>query len=342
MISRRGCESRDDPPRAAGTTGRRVRHSSTALVCALVCVVLAAGASAQGMAAKPVLRIGDGAGFGTCGSMNPTAHSTYVPEIAFAYEPFMHKRADGSIGPGLATAWKVAAGNKTITLWLRHDARFSDGTPVTAQAVKTWWEWRAQPARANGYDATMGPLRVIDVLSKYVVRITLKSPNPIFAQVLASTIDFAYPISPRAIEVVKADPKSTILDRQTFGAGPYVYDPSQSVTNDHCTFVPNKYYFDKPKIRFSKVVIRPLLDANAQLAGLRAGQLDIVERAAANTVQAAKDAGFKVVYSPAPTALGIIFDHTGKLVPAFGDVRVRQAINYALDRKRYLALYGRG
>src|SRR5947207_594932 len=82
------------------------------------------------------------------------------------------------------------------------------------------------------------------------VRIILRSPNPDFIAGLASPpLGDANPpglaVSPRAIAQVEAHPKSTLLDRHTFGAGPYVLLPSQTVTGDHCTFVPNKYYYDR-------------------------------------------------------------------------------------------------
>jgi peptide/nickel transport system substrate-binding protein len=84
------------------------------------------------------------------------------------------------------------------------------------------------------------------------------------------------------------------------------------------------------------------VDPNAALAALRSGQIDLIQRAPTNTVQLAKATGFKVVLDPGPTVQGFILDHLGKVSPAFGDVRVRQALNFAVNRKKYLALYGPG
>jgi peptide/nickel transport system substrate-binding protein len=143
--------------------------------------------------------------------------------------------------------------------------------------------------------------------------------------------------------VLLADPKSTLLSRQTFGAGPYVFVPSQSVVGDHCTFVPNRFYYDTSKIRWGKVITKPILDPNAALAAMKTGQIDVVQRAAMNTVQAAAAAGFKIVDSPGLVYKLWFLDLGGKLVSALADVRVRQALNYAVDRGTIAkALYGPG
>lgn len=60
--------------------------------------------------------------------------------IDLAYASLPHINPDGTISPALATSWRyVGTGNTTFELTLRHDARFSDGTPLTASAVKAYF-----------------------------------------------------------------------------------------------------------------------------------------------------------------------------------------------------------
>jgi peptide/nickel transport system substrate-binding protein len=106
-------------------------------------------AASHGDAAKPVL---------TMGLTNYT--STLNPAIAgggdqsmpidLAYESLTHLKPNGDIGPALATSWHyVGSTNTEFTLTLRHDARFSDGTPVTASAVKAWLDYAYFKAKAS-------------------------------------------------------------------------------------------------------------------------------------------------------------------------------------------------
>jgi peptide/nickel transport system substrate-binding protein len=98
-------------------------------------------ASAGGAATKPVLTIGDSTG--ACGSFNPNGSEGF-PEARLAYEPMIRRTPKGTFVPALATSWRIKPGNKVITFTLRHDARFSDGTRVDAQAIKTWLDWHKQ------------------------------------------------------------------------------------------------------------------------------------------------------------------------------------------------------
>jgi peptide/nickel transport system substrate-binding protein len=158
------------------------------------------------------------------------------------------------------------------------------------------------------------------------------------ANAFAAMRGWAYPVAPKAIAVLRAHPKSTLLASHTFGAGPWVYVPSQSVTGDHCTFLPNPYYYDKAKVRWGKVFVKVIVDANAELAALKAGQLDLMENGANSISLVAKQAGLRVV-AGSNVYHAMIFEDLGKGHPPLDDVRVRQAIAYALDMKRYLPLY---
>jgi peptide/nickel transport system substrate-binding protein len=326
-----------------GNASRRARtFRSVAGVTVLAAVVFALPAAASD-ATKPTLAIGGG--FGLCTSISPIPRNVNDPMDQLAYEPLIRRKPDGSVVPGLALSWKVGAyqglHNKVITLTLRRNARFSDGEPVTASAVKTWLDYRA--TQVGGLtDAYMGPIRSVEVLGKYVVRITLKSPNPIIPRALSDWEDWGTVASPRSVEQAKADPKSPIWSKQTFGAGPYVLVPSQTVLGDHCIYVPNKYFYDQSQIKWGKIIERTINDPNTGLAAIRAGQLDVDLFAGENQAEAAAAAGLEVLeYDTGIRGLELL-DRGGRLVPALGDVRVRQALNYAVDKQKIVrALYGR-
>jgi peptide/nickel transport system substrate-binding protein len=107
--------------------------------------------------------------------------------------------------------------------------------------------------------------------------------------------------------------------------------------------VPNKYYYDQSKIHWGKVVTKSITDPNAGLAALRSGQIDVLELAAPTTAREAAALGLRVVLSRGGSNRGIMWTAVnGKPFPPLGDLRVRQALSYALNKKTYLALKGPG
>ncbi len=314
------------PASLMASPARGSRRTLGLLGCAAVALVLAGVAATASSAAKATQTLTIGMATGP-ESLDPAKNGTgpsqvWVPLFA---EPIIHVNADGSYSPGLATSWRYTkASNKQFEFTLRRDARFSDGTPVTAQAVKTWLDYFAS---ANGPALLlMGPIASVETVGKWTVRINLKSPNPIIPLALSQRGNWGSVESPRAVE------NPSVLGSQTFGAGPYVLVPSQSVTNDHYTFVPNKHYFDKQAIRYSKVVVKIIPNLSSLLQAQKTGQVDVA-MGHQTTADAAEAGGLQVV-KVVPGVQGLVFlDRGGTLQKALGDVRVRQALNYAIDRK---------
>ncbi|HEU4720620.1 MAG TPA: ABC transporter substrate-binding protein [Gemmatimonadaceae bacterium] len=253
-------------------------------------------------------------------------------DLLLTYEPLIRFTPQGELEPGLATSWEVAPGNKSITLQLREDARFSDGTPVTAEAVKTWLDYRN--TIAGPFDGTLGRIEKVEVLGRHEVRITLVKPNPVFPRALSPAVgsNWGYVANPKAVAKAKANPRSDVLKKESHGAGAYVLVPSETVPGDHCTYVPNRHYFDQSRIRWAKVVTKNIPDSNTVLAALKTGQVDVGE-GDSSTAPAAKAADLQVVYSQGRLQGITFFDKGGRLNPALADVRVRQALNYAVDRE---------
>jgi peptide/nickel transport system substrate-binding protein len=307
-----------------------LRFLAATAVLVTACVAVEAAASG-GVTAKPTLTI---AGLSACdGSNVGPLTGNADPRLDSVYQSLISLKNNGSFGPSLAAAWSVKPGNKVITLTLRHGIRFSDGEPLNASAVKTWLDYRA--SISNNASSRMGPVRSVDVLSPYVVRMTLKSPNPDVVRALSSEAgtDWGHVTAPNAIAQVKANPNSQIFTQGSFGAGPYVLVPSQTVIGDHCTYVPNKFYYDKSKIKWSKIVWKQIVDPNATLAALKTGQVDVAYSQDFRIAKAVSQAGLRVVTIPNINYVMYFYDLSGNLYPAEADLRVRQAMNYALDRK---------
>jgi peptide/nickel transport system substrate-binding protein len=307
-----------------------------AALAATSLALTACGGSANngGAAAK----VGDELVFGTAGgppTLNPaTSDPAYGTVMQWAYDPMVTMQADGSFAPALAVKWGyVGEGNKAYELTLREGVKFSDGTPLDAKAVKTFLDYqRAQ--KTGSMAGFLGSVSNIEATGPLTVRLSLKVSDPNLTFVFAQGFGGGYIASPKAV----ANPSS--LDKGTAGAGPYMLDAAQTVAGDHYTFVPNPNYWNKPRQHWKKVTVRVIPNPSSMIQAMRSGQVQAA-LGDATTLAAARSAGLTVTAPPqAMTGLNL-FDRTGKVSKPLGDVRVRQALNYAVDRKAIAkALYG--
>lgn len=259
-------------------------------------------------------------------SLNPALGGSSDPQQYFFeldYDSLMRVDSNGNIVPDLATKWGyVGSGNKTFDITLRSGVTFNDGSKLTAEGVKKSLEYYA---KAGGPLASnLSVVSSIDVLSSLELRINLKAADPMMPFYLsrASTGDI---ISPTGLA------NTGQLGTTTHGAGPYVIDSAQTVSGQTYTYVANPTYFDKSRVHWKKVVVKIITDRNATLDALRSGQIDYA-LGDASTAAAAKSAGFNVSTAPYSVMQLQIQDRSGQMVKALGDLKVRQAMMYALNR----------
>lgn len=326
------------PPRGRRTARTRLR--SMIGVASVSTVVLASACGANGAAHagggdSSVLRIGLPA---VTATLNPAKAAIGPTGLQFGLtnEPLLHLTDDGTYAPGLAVHWGyVGSGNRTFDLTLRKNARYSDGTPVTADSVATWLRYMS---KAGGTYANALPLDSVESTGKYSLRISLSTPSAIVPSLLSDANYWGSVACPSAV----ADGSFT---SSSCGAGPYTVKTSASVPGSSYTLVPNKYYYDKDKIRYKKIKIVSISSSTSRLQSLQSGQIDVAYGDYA-TAEAAASKGFRVTVG-AGTFTGLFFpDKTGATVKALSDKRVRKALNYAVDRKAiaasFVGEYGRG
>jgi len=309
-----------------------------AVLLGLLCVGVLAGAPASASRqADRTLRIGI---LQDISSLNPaTSGQTAAAIYVLAYEPLVHMNLRGQLQPGLAISWRFRdlgrGPNKDFELTLRRNARFSDGTPVTAPAVTKWLRYFA--TAGGGFTSQLGPNPSFTSLGKWKLRIRLTVPTPTLPIILSEGgQNWGFVASSQAVD----DPSA--LATRTDGAGPYVLDRANSVRGDHYTYVPNRFYYNKKAIRFKSVYLKVIPTASSILQALQAKQLDAAT-GDITTAKAAEAAGFGVAWG---TTQQTLLHLNPKLTPALSDVRVRQAMNYAIDRKTIaralLGKYGAG
>jgi peptide/nickel transport system substrate-binding protein len=319
----------------ARRSGRTRRLGLTAALLVALCGGVAGGAAAtsnSGTATK-VLRYGVPAAIVGAGVSNPAAiPSTDGPVLSIAYAPIIHDNPDGTFSPGLATKWRFVGGHKVFEFTLRRNARFSDGAPVTAAAVVTWFNYFAKSKSI--FAGLLGPKPKFRAVNKWTVRITMSIPNPSMPLLLSEeNVTWGFVASPKAVA------NDNLFNKATYGAGPYKLDYSHTVPGDHYTFVPNPYYWDKSAIKFKQIYMKAFADPSSALQAQQAGQIDVQWSTDSSTAAAAEASGLQVVSAPFAVQF---FQLNAKASKPLSDTRVRQAMNYAIDRKAIAkALYGK-
>ena len=229
---------------------------------------------------------------------------------------------DGELVNELATSWEANEDATSYTFQLREGVTFHDGTPFNAQAVKDYYDWvmdeNSIAARARGQlDAMTG----VEVLDEYTVRIDLDAPNGAFIFLLATSN--ARIASPASVQEFGAD-----LTRHPVGTGPFRFvswNEGQSVVVER-----NPDYWGEPaKVdRLEFVVVN---NAATRVAMLQSGEVQYIEGLPPQLVPTIEgDADLEVLTAPT-NFLRILQLNTTK--EPFTDQRVRQALNYAVDKQ---------
>lgn len=295
-----------------------------------------AGGGTAGTTAKPYAA--DTVTFATSvvpPSLNPDiGDPAYAPLYHWAYDPLVIMNGDGTFKPGLAEKFGyVGEGNKTYEITLRDGVKFSDGTALDAEALKANIEYlRSQKL---GTPATLlAAVESVEITGPLTVRLTLSRPDPGLTFYFAQAFGAGYMISPKSL----GDPAS--LDTATAGAGPYMLDPAETVAGDHYTFVKNPNYWNPERQHFESVTVRVIANPSSTIQAIQAGQVQAA-LGDATTLSAARNAGLQVIAPPqAMTGINLA-DREGTKSEPLGNVKVRQALNMAVDRKAIAkALYG--
>ena len=242
--------------------------------------------------------------------------------------------SDGKIIPSLAVSWQwVGTDFKTFKMELRPNVLFSDGTEFNAAAVKTWLEY--QKANASVTASNIG-LDTAEVTGPLSITLHLAQANvmlPIFLTRGWISGAIACPAAVTNPDLVKT---------ATCGAGPYMLDTANTVTADTYTYIPNPHYWNPDAIHWNKLVLKVLASAQSGLDALQTGQVQVVAPADASIIDAGVAAGMKLS-GVEQNVQGLDFLlKDGTAVPAIGDVRVRQALNYAIDRTALAKVLGGG
>ncbi|MGW8482401.1 ABC transporter substrate-binding protein [Microbacterium sp. NPDC055903] len=245
--------------------------------------------------------------------------------LRIPYETLLAPGEDGQPAPYLATGYELT--DTSLTLTLRDDVTFHDGTPFDAEAVKANIEY--VKAGATAYAGSFLTVASVDVVDPLTVRLNLSSPNPSLPTTLTTR---ALPIaSPAAI----ADGS---IAQTPVGTSPWAYDDAQSVVGTKMFFAAfEDYWGEKPG--FANVELYAIEEPESSAAALLAGDLDVTDTEV-STLPRFEGSAVESLQYPAIRNNLFFFDRGAGGV--FEDVALRQAVCYAIDVEQMVEVEGEG
>ncbi len=223
--------------------------------------------------------------------------------------------------PDLATKWTTSKDGLTWSFTLRKGVKFHDGTPFNAEAVKYNFERFLGPEKPLKASLHTPIIKSVDVVDEYTVRFNLKVPFAFFLNNLAHSASAM--VSPEAHKKWGRD-----LTLHPVGTGPFKF--VEWVRGDRIVLVRNDDYFEG-KPRLDKVIVRTVREDSARVLGLEAGDYDLIVRIPPEDVARLTRSGrVRIEAAQSNRALRIGINASKK---PFDDVRVRQALNNAVDKE---------
>ncbi len=243
-----------------------------------------------------------------------------------------------TLRPGLAESWEQdPADTKTWIFHLRHDVKFHDGTPLDAAAVI--WNLdryfkqdspQFEPPGAGLMRARIPVFGTYRKIDDSTVALTTIRPASYFPYMLAYMLF----TSPASFEKGGHDWSKVAL-LPPAGTGPFRMDkvtPRVSVELSRW----DGYWDPARHARVDHVLLLPMPEANTRMAALRSGQVDWIEVPPPDGIPSLKAAGFPVVTNIYPHVWPYIYQLGGN--SPLKDVKVRQALNYCVDREGLVSL----
>ncbi|MFE3206280.1 ABC transporter substrate-binding protein [Embleya sp. NPDC059237] len=253
------------------------------------------------------------------------------PRMAALYDPlFVIDPASGQVRPHLGESLTTTDAGTTWTLALRPNVRFSDGTPLDAEAVRTNWDMHADPAIRSLHRAAAAGLR-LETTGPLTVRITPPSPNANLDRTIAT--ELTYIAAPSALAKGPAT-----YSAHPVGAGPFTLQTWTRGSRMDFTRNPAYWQHDRGLPHLDKLTIALATDIHQAYNTIRSGSAQILVSADPGTLEKAAE---ELNAAPLATNGGqnITFNLTR---PPFDDPRARRAIAIATDPAELAKTLGQG
>jgi peptide/nickel transport system substrate-binding protein len=286
-----------------------------ALIAASAMALVASAASAQTKDTLTIDLPNDAATLDPHLQWNTDSYSIYRN----IFDNLITRDASGTIVPQIATSWKYLD-DTTIEFKIRDDVTFQDGSKLTADDVAFSIKRIVDPALKSPQLSQFDQISSAEVVDPVTVRIKTKSAYP---ALLAQLVKLS--IVPKAY-VEKVGNQE--FNQKPLGSGPYkLTEWKKGIETDLEAY--GSYWRGKPP--FQKVVFRAVPDVSTRIADLKTGKADLIRDVPPDQAASIKDGGSTQLLSGATERVGYLYINA-EAGPT-KDVRVRQAIAYAIDKQ---------
>jgi len=248
-----------------------------------------------------------------------------IPQVLLynVYETLVKVDSEGAVKPLLAQTWEVSADQLTYTFHLNPAAKFASGGAVNADAiVANIQRLKADTALTPDKQTEVNLIASTKVLDAQKVEITLTRPSLTWLYEMSSSVGMI------------VDPSFTgDLAQATAGSGPYTLESFDA--NESVTLAKNTAYWGNPP-HYDEVTFRYFSDPNAMDTAMLSGDLDIISnlQTPETLSQFADTTRFTTTVG---TTNGEVVLGMNEKTKALTDLRVRQALTMAIDRKALLS-----
>lgn len=285
---------------------------------AIAAVVFATFAASHAVA-ENVVRIATPYGVTTLDPIKTVAAGN-IEVLGQLYSRLLRTSPDGKqLLPGLAESWESSEDGLTHTFHLR-DAKFSDGSPITAEDVVFSFT-RLRDQEDSAYSGAFQVIKTIEALDDKTVRFTLKGPAGPF---IGSVEMFNAGIVPKRVVEELGD--------EEFALNPVVSGPfkvKKWEKGDRLTLERNPHYWREGLPYIDGVDIVQVGSDQTRVAMLQAGEVDVVVDVPWTGIDELRAAeGTYVPLNPSSVIYMVLLNHKAE---PFNDVRVRKAFAHAID-----------
>lgn len=268
-----------------------------------------------------------------------TNNSYASPFLCNVFEGLITYDIDNNLVPGNAESWKISDDALVYTFKLRDGLKWSDGSNLTAEDYIYSWKRVLNPKTAGKY---------VDMLTSYIknakeyyegtcdekdlgikaidsktIEITLNAPTPFFMDVLSMWV-----YDPVKKDVVEAAPDRWAQDAKTFTSnGPFKI--SEMNFGESVVLVKNENYWNAENVKLEEITFRYILEQSTALSAFEAGEIDGSREVPPADLPRLKAESDSLQIVP---SFGTTYYLINNKVKPLDDVRVRKALNLALDR----------
>jgi len=257
-------------------------------------------------------------------SLDPQGHNDTKSEaVSFLlFNRLFRLNTDFKVIPDLAESWEQPSDTEWL-IKIKEGVMFHDGSEMTSEDVKFSLDRsRVMPK----VQQVLSEVKSVDIIDKYTVKVTT---NSAFAPFLYTLVHAGTSILPKAYVESGDDFANPI------GSGPYKF--VEWTSGDRVVLEKNENYFDKNNMgQSAKIIFKVIPEGTSRTIALETGEVDVVAELPTIDMNKVKDNADLKLYEKPSTRLDFFAMNTEKA--PFDNIKVRQAMNYAIDKDAIMAV----